>query len=41
METIGLLSCMIYIFSVGYYIAERIDKWMMSVKKIGHGKREF
>jgi len=33
MITIGLLGCLIYIFIVGYYIAARTDKWLMSMKK--------
>ncbi len=41
METAGLLGCMIYIFTVGYYIADRIDKWMMSVRKVEDGVWEF
>ena len=41
METAGLLGGMIYIFAVGYYIADRIDKWMLSVRKVEDGVWEF
>lgn len=41
METIGLLGCMVYVFTVGYYIVDRFDKWLMSIKRVEDGVWEF